>query len=128
MNDLVYSAFFDELEKTSEKLEGPAFWQAARDLPVVVGAAGVGFALGKEVARLAPGLRDRRTATGAAVALGAGIAAAYAHRKVRARLKERREAAQAKQAGVAPAPQSRSIPRRKPSDPWQYDPRPASWI
>jgi hypothetical protein len=47
MNDLVYSAFFDELEKTSEKLEGPAFWQAARDLPVVVGAAGVGSLLAR---------------------------------------------------------------------------------
>lgn len=29
-----------------------------------------------------------------------------------------------KKAGVEPAPQSRGIPKRKPSDPWNYDPRP----
>lgn len=33
-----------------------------------------------------------------------------------------------KQAGVEPAPQSRLVPRRRPSDPWQYDPRPAEEI
>lgn len=29
-----------------------------------------------------------------------------------------------KTAGVEPAPQSRGIPKKKPSDPWAYDPRP----
>lgn len=33
-----------------------------------------------------------------------------------------------KQAGVEPAPQSRGIPRRRPQDAWQYDPRPAEEI
>lgn len=30
-----------------------------------------------------------------------------------------------KTSGVEPAPQSRRIPRKKPTDPWRYDPRPA---
>lgn len=37
-------------------------------------------------------------------------------------------AGQLKQSGVEPAPQSRGIPKKKPSDPWRYDPRPAGEI
>lgn len=35
---------------------------------------------------------------------------------------------QRKQAGVEPAPQSQGIPRRRPTDAWKYDPRPAEEI
>lgn len=32
-----------------------------------------------------------------------------------------------KKAGIPPAPQSRLIPKKKPSDPWKYDPRETGW-
>ncbi len=121
--------------KLSYETMSPAKWkQTAKDMPVVIGATGVGWGIGKTIADVAgekmfakamrtgkkPAfLKHAPLVTGALSGLGT-----YAMMRTREEMKNRREAAE-KQAGVPPAPQSRKIPRKKPSDPWRYDPRPA---
>ncbi len=113
----------------------PAGWkQTAIDLPLVIGASGLGYGIGKTIAdSVGESAARRAVQTGVKpkwvkhAPLAASVLSsigAYALGRTRAKLKERRAAAE-KRAGVGPAPQSRGIPRKKPSDPWRYDHRPA---
>lgn len=123
-----------------EKMDAAKWKQTAKDLPVVIAAQGVGWGIGKT---LADKYEQRALRSGGpapkwvrhapAIAGALNSVGAYALGRSRAELKERREAAsaaakKAKVAGVSPAPQSRGLPKKKPSDPWRYDPRPAAML
>lgn len=135
--------------KTSSKGYGPqphqyetmdrAKWkQTAKDLPLVALAGGAGYGVGKTIgdaigeAMATRGVKASPMVRALAPMIGSGLTAAggYLFGQTRAQMRQRREEAsqKAKSAGVAPAPQSRRIPRKKPSDPWKYDPRPAGGI
>jgi hypothetical protein len=108
--------------------------QTLLDVPLVIGAAGLGYGLGRTAADYigTNAAAKGKSVPGAAkfVPFGlqvGGALTAYGLGRMRGMLAERRNAAEAsaKQAGVEPAPQAAGIPKKKPSDPWNYDPRPA---
>lgn len=117
-----------------ETMDAGKWKQTAKDLPLVIAAGGIGHGLGKTIgeqigeAMIRRGVKVSPAAKAWAPLVLGGVSAAggYMFGQSRARMRERREqASTAKAAGVEPAPQSRGIPRKKPSDPWRYDPRPA---
>lgn len=118
----------------------PAKWKRAiPDTLASVAGMGIGYGvsrtlmdrLGERYAqegRKLPGLAKYVPLIGA---VGSG-AVGYGMSRTRSLLKKRREEAEAaaqaekeKKSGVEPAPQSRAIPKKKPTDPWNYDPNPA---
>lgn len=114
----------------------PAKWkQTAKDLPLIIGASGLGWGLGKTIGDLAGehlarhGVPPNPAAAKYAPLVGSVLAsgASYALGRSRGIQAERRDAAEAKsrekKSGVEPAPQSQRIPKKKWSDPWRYDPR-----
>ena len=112
-----------------ERMDRDRWKQTAKDLPIAILGAGLGYGVGKTVGQHLKQNPSRLTkALPAALAIG-GAAATFGTQKLRRHMRERRDEAsrrgQAKRAGVEPAPQSRRIPRKKPTDPWRYDPRPA---
>jgi hypothetical protein len=119
-----------------EKMDKQRWKQTAKDLPLVIAATGIGYGLGRTGAELAAKrLTKKGPVAGFAkhlpmVASMASSAGAYALGRARGKMKERRDVASetGKLAGVPPAPQSRRIPKKKRSDPWDYDPRPAELL
>lgn len=118
----------------------PAKWKRAiPDTLASVAGMGIGYGvsrtlmdrLGERYAqegRKLPGLAKYVPLIGT---VGSG-AVGYGMSRTRSLLKKRREEAEAaaqaekeKKSGVEPAPQSRAIPKKKPTDPWNYDPNPA---
>jgi hypothetical protein len=133
------ASVLDQLQRTSfdklseyEKMDREKWKQTAIDLPLVILAGGIGHGVGKTISdymgqRLAQKGVQINPMARSAVPLAmtaAGAAGGYLFGRARESMRQRREDA-SKKAGVEPAPQSRSIPRKKPSDPWRYDPRPA---
>jgi len=125
-----------------ERMDRAKWVQTAIDLPLVIGATGLGYGVGRTLAdRL--GERTAREALRTGRKPGwikhlplatsiMGSVGSYALGRSRAEMRSRREEAsrraQEKRSGVEPAPQSRRIPPRDPNAPWRYDPRPGGWF
>lgn len=116
-------------------LASPVMRAAGRAAEAVVSTpGGIGkrmTAAGKASLRTTPGELVRHVtegglAGGGVQAIREGVELGKANKTVQSFLDERRQ--QLKQAGVEPAPQSKLVPKKKPSDPWKYDPRPVEWM
>lgn len=119
-----------------EPMDAAKWKQTAKDaLPLIVGG-GVGYGLGRTAGRSLARQAAEGIARGKppgwvkhlpAILTAGGAVAGFGMHQLRKKLKERREEA-SKKAGVAPPVQSRGIPKRKPSDPWRYESRPAGGL
>ena len=130
--------------KEYERMDKAKWKQFAKDaLPMAAGGAvgyGAGRMLGNMFAREAYEGSVRGAPPGwmKSIPIGmaiAGVATGYTTKKLHQHVRERGRAAsrradeaRGKTAGAEPPPQSRRIPRRKPTDPWRYDPRPADML
>lgn len=124
--------------KNYPRMDRAAWKQFAKDaLPLAAGGAlgyGVGRTLGDMYAREAVDGMRRGAPPGwmKSIPIGmaiAGVAAGYTSKKLHQLTLKRALGASAREKqAVAPAPQSRGIPRKKPTDPWRYDPRAAGWL
>ena len=127
-----------------EQMSGAKWKRAIPDTLASVAGMGIGYGVSRTALDI---IGERMAAQGKQLpgfakyvpligTVGSGLAG-FGMSRTRGLMKERRAQAQAeadakaalraepKTAGVEPAPQARSIPRKKPTDPWNYDPNPA---